>query len=117
MSDIIKYKKIALKVRKEFEHKKVDKDKLIKLYKKYNLIENVESFVQIALKQFPKLNCGIASVYLQSLIKKSKVINGKYNNENHTFLLVDNLVVDITSDQYNGPKVYIGKVEEPWRIK
>ena len=67
---------------------------------------------------FPNLNCGLATVYLRKLFSDGKIVNGKYQNKNHTFLLLeDSVVVDITSDQYGGPKVYVGLLQSPWSLE
>ena len=67
---------------------------------------------------FPNLNCGLATVYLRKLFSDGRIVNGKYKDNNHTFLLLeDSVVVDITSDQYGGPKVYVGPLQSPWSLE
>ena len=107
---------IAEETRRNFLNKKVDKWELEDLYSKYNFVGDTCLFVETAISHFPRLNCGLASVYLKKQIGKGNIINGKFKGNNHIFLLVDNiLVVDITSDQYGGPEVYVGPVKYPWR--
>ncbi len=109
---------IAEKVREEFEKRRVSDDLIKRLYIEYNPIPNVESFLKQAKNLFPILNCGIASVYLKRRIKDSKIVQGKYKDNNHTFLITEeNLIVDITSDQYGGPKVYVGPIKIPWSLR
>lgn len=108
---------IAEETRKKFRNKKVDKGELEELYSRYNSVGDTRLFVETAISHFPRLNCGLASVYLKKQIGKGNIINGKFKGNNHTFLLVDNrLVVDITSDQYGGPEVYVGQIKYPWRV-
>ncbi len=112
-----KIKEIVLKARMDFEQKKVLKKELIKLYNNYNKIKDAERFVDKAIRQFPKLNCGLSSLYLQEKLKTGKVVQGKYGRNNHTFLLVNDKIIDITADQYGGPYFYIGQLKEPWRLR
>lgn len=113
----IRYRNIADQARKDFENNFVEQKLLKKLYCKYNNIKNIDVFMKRAGRIFPRLNCGVASVYLQYLLKKGTIINGKYGEENHTFLSVDNIIIDITADQYGGPKVYVGPVKGSWRTQ
>ncbi|MEP7166724.1 MAG: hypothetical protein ABI758_01945 [Candidatus Woesebacteria bacterium] len=102
-------------VRSSFETGKIPEALLLSLYQSYAQIPNLGEFIRQSAKLFPKLNCGIASVYLQHLLGRGKVIQGKYAGECHTFLyLEDQTVVDITADQYGGPAVYMGKLQTPW---
>lgn len=107
---------IVIKTRKQFEMNTVDTAMLKKIYGSYTLIPNMDEFVTIALSQFPKLNCGLTSLYLQYLLQDGEVHSGKYKQENHTFLTIENLIIDITADQYGGPKIYIGSLCEPWLL-
>ena len=102
------------KIRTDFEKGTVNGPLLRKLYKKYNpSIRNLEEFVKEALHIFPNLNCGLTAVYLKHLLG-GDIIKGKFKVHNHTFLVIKNLVVDITADQYGGPKVYVGPLTYPW---
>jgi|SRR3989344_510467 len=106
---------IAFKVRADFEAQRIDEDELKQLYQQYNPLENIDSFMKSAREMFPNLNCGLATVYLRRRFPDGKIVNGRYKNNNHTFLLLgDSVVVDITSDQYGGPKVYVGPLQSPW---
>ncbi len=81
----------------------------------YNPLEDIGSFIKRSRKLFPRLNCGLATLYLREILEDGTVVQGKYNGKNHTFLLIDgNTVVDITADQYGGPKVYVGPLRKPW---
>ena len=102
------------KVRMDFENRRIDVNRLKRLYQEYNPIDNIQLFISSAKKMFPHLNCGLASVYLKSLFPNSKIINGKFNGHNHTFLKINDVIIDITSDQYDGPKVYVGELKQPW---
>ncbi len=88
-------KTIATSVRKKFEKGSVDKKELKKFYLDYNFIENIDDFIDTAQEMFPKLNCGLASVYLKGLFNCGDVVNGFYKNQGHTFLLINKMVIDI----------------------
>ena len=109
--------KTIKQIRSNFEKQEVDYLLLRKLYTKYNKIPSIDSFMEKAKSLFPKLNCGLASLYIQNKLGKGELIKGKYKNQNHTFLLLENnTIIDITSDQYGGPKVYIGPLKKPWGL-
>lgn len=114
MENNVNLKRLVESVRLEFEQKSIPKEKLAKLYYKYNKEVNVDDFVNEAEKIFPQLNCGLASVYLQELFG-GIIKQGKYLDNNHTYLLLKNKVIDITADQYGGPKVYVGELKFPWK--
>ena|SRR3989338_2807645 len=116
-ADLLPLKQIAVEARKEFEQGSVDKKILEKFYKIYNPMDNVPLFIKRAQKLFPKLNCGLASVYIQRLISGSKIIEGKYKNNLHTFLMLKDVLIDITADQYGGPAVYVGPLQKPWSLR
>ncbi|MBI4152096.1 hypothetical protein HY495_00160 [Candidatus Woesearchaeota archaeon] len=106
---------IAIEARADFEARRIDEDGLKQLYQQYNPLDDINSFMRSAREMFPILNCGLATVYLRKLFSDGRIVNGKYENNNHTFLLLeDSVVVDITSDQYGGPKVYVGQLQSPW---
>ena len=106
---------VAERVRMEFNYKKISKGKLSALYFTYNPEVQGDMFVLEAEKIFPKLNCGLTSVYLRNILG-GKVIQGKYDKYRHTFLMVGKQVIDITADQYGGPEVYVGKLKSPWTL-
>ena len=114
---------MAVKTRREFENHQVDALLLQRLYEAYNPeVEDARLFVERGMRQFPSLNCGLASVYLRKALGTGKVINGKYLEQNHTFLLIENfyddaIVIDITADQYGGPPIYVGPVQAPWSLR
>lgn len=113
----------AGEARKQFEDRKVDSRTLEKLYAAYNPdVGDVALFIQRARELFPHLNCGLASVYLREILHLGTVTPGKYLDQDHTFLLIDDgqeepVVVDVTSDQYGGPPVYVGPLQAPWALK
>ena len=114
---ILDIKQIASKARADFEAWRIDEDKLKRLYQQYCPLADIDSFMNSAKEMFPNLNCGLATVYLRKLFSRGIIVNGKFENNNHTFLLLeDSLVVDITSDQYGGPKVYVGPLQSPWSL-
>lgn len=115
---------IAAKARKKFEDHEVDSDLLQTLYALYNPdVGAIARFVQQANELFPRLNCGLATVYLKYVLGIGREEQGKYGKEDHTFLLIEEdglkqkTVVDITSDQYGGPCVYVGPLQYPWALK
>jgi len=112
------FKNIARKIRKEFEAKKIDTSILKKLYIQYHPVKDIHVFINRATIFFPNLNCGIASVYLKHTLGKGSITNGNYNDNSHTFLLLNKkTIIDITADQYGGPKVYVGPLKSPWGLK
>ena len=112
---LVDIQSIVEKARRDFENKDLDIELLKKLYQEYNPLDAIDEFIQTALAQFPKLNCGLASVYLKHLLG-GEIIKGTYENEPHTFLKIENTIIDVTADQYGGQKVYIGNVAKPWGI-
>ncbi len=107
---------LAQNIRKSFEKKEIPQEKLERLYSQYNPVKDIKTFIRRAAESFPRGNCGLASVYLQQFLPTAEVIKGKYGLESHTFLLLDKrLVVDITADQFDGPKVYVGPFCDPWK--
>jgi len=106
---------IATDVRNEFEHWSIDGEKLNHLYMAYNHISHVDRFLDTARKIFPRLCCGIATIYLKEILTEGTVKRGKYERNNHTFLLLnEEVIVDITADQYGGPSVFMGLIRYPW---
>lgn len=109
-------KQIAHDSRYAFEQKTINTALLKKLYKKYTTIPNIDIFLQQAQHLFPHLNCGLASVYLKNILPTSQIIQGSYKGNPHTFLLFKKTIIDITADQYGGPKIYIGPLKQPWSL-
>ncbi len=106
---------VASIIRQEFELQKINRIELAQLYYEYNPIDNIDLFIQRATRTFPTGNCGLASIYLNSRLQMGKVVQGKYADNNHTFIqLSDEIIVDITADQFGGPKVYVGPLIQPW---
>ena len=105
--------KIAQDIRKKFEQKQIAQGELAQIYSAYNPAVNGMTFVVEAEKLFPRLNCGLTTAYLQKILG-GEIVQGRFKDWNHTYLLVDGFVVDITADQYGGPKVYVGEWKFPW---
>jgi len=104
-------------IRKDFESQNLDYNKLKNLYLNYNAISDINEFIEKSKSLFPKLNCGLASLYIQDKLKKGKIVKGKYKDYSHTFLLLENnIIIDITADQYGGPKIYMNKLKSPWKL-
>lgn len=109
--------RLLINVRNQFEGGKVDKQLLRRLYQTYNPIKQIDLFLRNAINLFPRLNCGLTTVYIRHLLGKGEIVNGYYGENRHTFLLLDNnTIADITADQYLGPKVYFGPLRAPWRM-
>ena len=114
----IKLQSIVEDDRRAFETKNVDEALLAELYAKYADVGDAALFVKRALGSFPELACGAATVYLRHRLSAGAIVQGKYDRENHTFLqMEDGTIVDITADQYGGPKTYVGKLQPPWSLK
>lgn len=105
---------IAALARSEFERASVDKDLLIRLYASYVDVGDTESFVEAALKSFPRGNCGLASLYLQHKLG-GEVRRLTYADHPHSVLFIGpDEIIDITADQFGGPPVYVGPFKRPW---
>lgn len=108
--------KTVRQTRKQFEIGLADQELLINLYREYADVGDTEQFVNKAKYIFPHGNCGLASLYLRKELG-GEIIQGRYGEHDHTFLVVDDTVVDITADQFGGPKVYVGPLQLPWKRK
>lgn len=117
----------AEQARIDFEVCAIARPLLANLYATYRPgMKNMEAFLDQAAELFPASNCGLASTYLQHILQAGEIIPahprnsgekfGTYDNENHTFLRIGSLIVDITSDQFGGPAVYVGSLQNPWKI-
>lgn len=105
---------IAAVVRREFEQASVDKALLVRLYASYADVGDTESFVDAALKSFPRGNCGLASLYLQHKLG-GQVRRLIYAGHRHSVLFTGpDEIVDITADQFGGPPIYLGPFKPPW---
>ncbi|MBI5532814.1 MAG: hypothetical protein HY898_08880 [Deltaproteobacteria bacterium] len=102
-------------MRSEFERRAVSRDLLARLYMAYCPIPDIDGFVERAGQLFPRLNCGLCSVYLAHVLGAGTAARGRYGGVNHTFLsLGGDGIVDITADQFGGPRVYVGPLRQPW---
>lgn len=115
MSTPVIIEKTAYQARKEFEMGIADQRLLVDLYRNYADVGDILKFVSKAKEIFPSGNCGLASLYLKEKLG-GEVVQGKYRGNNHTFLLIDSIIIDITSDQFGGPEVYIGPLQLPWAL-
>lgn len=104
----------AIIARQKFENKTISESLLVNLYTKYTEVEDPILFVRTAKKLFPKGNCGLATLYLKERLGTGELIQGMYGTYPHTYLMVGEEVVDITADQYGGPKIYVGSLATPW---
>ncbi|MCT7376303.1 hypothetical protein [Chelativorans salis] len=108
---------VALQARREFEAGACDRRLLGELYRQYNpAVGDSELFVTRALSIFPRLNCGLASLYLRHQLQAGEIIRGTFRSASHTVLVADAVLIDITADQFGGPAVYVGKPVPPWRL-
>ncbi len=107
---------VAVEIRRELEEQRCDLELLAWLYFQYNAVAEPRLFVERALEMFPRLCCGLASVYAQHRLGGGSVVRGWYGGQRHTFLSCRGCVVDLTADQFLGPAVYVGRLRAPWRI-
>jgi len=99
-----------------FEQRRIDPQLLAELYRNYNPISDLQTFISQSQTLFPKLNCGLASLYLQHVLKEGTICQGTYRGQGHTYLLLEqNIIADITADQYGGPCIYYDLLEDPWK--
>jgi hypothetical protein len=109
---------IAHETRAEFEAWTVPVPELKEWYQAYNPVGDINRFFRWAEKHFPMGGCGLATLLLQHKLAAGRILRGSYAGQNHTLLgLPEQLGVDITADQYGGPKVYFGKIEPPWSTR
>lgn len=115
MIETVKLQKLAERARRDFMAGSIARPLLRRLYSTYSHeIEELDIFLDGASELFPRGNCGLASTYLKEIAGEGEVVQGKYGNEPHTFLVINSQVVDITADQFDGPAVYVGDFTEPW---
>jgi hypothetical protein len=112
MSNLVIGEKVR-QTRRQFEIGLTDQKLLVELYKGYKDVGDTVQFVTKAREIFPNGNCGLASLYLKKELG-GEIIQGKYGEHNHTFLLHKDVVIDITADQFGGPEVYVGPLRSPW---
>ncbi len=107
---------VVQRIRNDFEAGTIDQELLLELYRDYADVGDTVRFVKKAKDIFPNGNCGLASLYLKEKLG-GEVVQGKYAKHNHTFLLINDTVIDITADQFGGPKVYVGPLQSPWSFR
>jgi hypothetical protein len=66
---------------------------------------------------FPQRCCDAATALLGVRLGGGLIVPGLYENNRHSYLLVGDVMADITADQFNGPPVYIGPLAEPWSVQ
>ena len=109
----------AVLAREGFERQTLDRDVLWLRYCRWNpsaYDEDKDFFLDLAAQSFPVGNCGLASAYLweEVSIGDGQPKSVFYRGEGHTVLLGRIAMVDITADQFGGPRVYIGPMVSPW---
>jgi hypothetical protein len=84
---------------------------------------NVDHFLDRTLPNFPDGNCGVASIYLKHRLEGGELRNGTFHGLTHVVLDLsevvlqyDDLISDITADQFGGPKIYVGPMRDPWSL-
>lgn len=108
----------AIEARQAFEQHEVPKPLLRSLYLEQNpSFLDIDRYLDFADRIFPTGNCGLATVYLKHLLGEGELADGEYITNSHQFLEIGKLVVDITADQFGGPKVYVGPLELPWSLR
>ncbi len=107
---------VVQEARNDFENGLIDQGLLIELYRGYKDVGDTVRFVTKARNIFPNGNCGLASLYLKRKLG-GEIVHGKYEKHDHTFLLSKDTVIDITADQFGGPKVYVGPLRLPWSFE
>jgi hypothetical protein len=110
------YAEVAVETREQLTGRTCDPALLARLYSLYNPLADAEAFVARALDMFPRLCCGLASVYLRHCLGEGTVAYGSYEGERHTFLATRGCILDITADQFGGPEIYVGRLGLPWSL-
>jgi hypothetical protein len=83
----------------------------------------LENGLKSCLERFPRDCCDIASVLLMNKLGEGDFTAGVFYTaprifKNHAFLLLGEVICDITADQFRGgPKLYVGDLVLPWSIK
>lgn len=104
----------VVEVRAAFEARSCDNGIAAAAYQAYTSVPDIELFLWRAQVLFPALNCGLCSAYLRSVLSCGSIVHTRYNGHPHTVLAVDNVIIDITADQYGGPPIYVGAARPPW---
>jgi hypothetical protein len=103
-------------VRRAFERGEFDLTLARTAYGAYAPDIDIDLFLGRARELFPTLNCGLCSTYLGAALGCGVVRRGRYGAEGHTVLMVGSRIVDITADQFGGPRVYVGPPQRPWLL-
>jgi hypothetical protein len=75
-----------------------------------------DKFLSLANTAFPLGCCGLASAFLSEEVDIGCGIPEHilYKDEPHTILLGSLAMIDITADQFGGPRIYVGPMVRPW---
>lgn len=109
--------RLTFETREAFDTKKISRELLRNLYESYAPIPQIDRFLSHAEKLFPVGNCGLASLVLRHRLGKGEIVHGLYQESPHTFVQIDEWIVDITADQYAGPCIYVGPFKYPWQLR
>lgn len=78
----------------------------------------VDKLMETAKRLFPTGCCGLASCLVAAEIPDAKVVTGAYVHDGeerpHTWVEYESMVVDVTADQFGGPRVYVGEKTSEW---
>ena len=112
-------KDVAERVREIFEKKKLrprSREVIKRRLSRLPLEESrIDEMINKAVEQFPREACIIASLYLNIRLRhRGLIVIGSYQEKPHTYIVLDGVIVDITADQFGGPRVYVGPIKEPW---
>ncbi len=108
---------IAQESRRIFERKEVDLTHLTELYMRFFRKKNAEDMISFSIEMFPNTCCYVATLFLKEQLKGSRYISGGYKRFNHDFLEYRGRILDITADQFGGPRIYVGPLVLPWRAR
>lgn len=119
----VELRAIAETSRTDFESGAISVDHVLevgRLYLPAGAIDMYGAEVPAILTYFPSMACDLASAVLRHRVGYGEVSEGSYEGLVHTFLnlgetaLGPETIVDITADQYGGPRMYVGPLTEPW---
>lgn len=120
--DINELHEIAASTRASFETGSISLAHLLELGETYfpNEAETWRLTLPHALPMFPQFGCEPATAALRHRVGYGEIVDGSYDTYPHTFLnvgitaIANETVLDITSDQFGGPSIYVGPLSEPW---
>jgi len=120
--NIEEIRKIAAATRADFEAAAITDSELLELANRYvpQDIAIWEEVLAAGRPKFPAFSCDFTTIVLRHRIGYGDVTKGSYESFVHTFLhigqtaIADRTIVDIASDMYGGPPIYIGELTHPW---